>query len=247
MTSAAALVGGENRVGALDERARIHAALGEPSRLAVVDRLVLGDASPGELARDLALPGNLLAHHLKVLEQAGVVHRTRSEADRRRTYVGLVPAALTALVPRATLCAPRVVFVCSHNSARSRLAASLWSGKSTVPASSAGTHPAARVHPGAVATARRHRLHLGAGRPVHVSGVLRPGDLVVAVCDAAHEHLGARAAERLHWSVPDPVRIGTAEAFEHAVVDLADRVGRLAQAVEPTREETSDEPDLDPS
>jgi len=228
-------VSDEQGADVLAHRARVHAALGEPIRLAVVDRLVLGDASPGELARDLALPGNLLAHHLKVLEQAGVVHRTRSEADRRRIYIGLVPAALTALVPRPTLSAPRVVFVCSHNSARSRLAASLWSGKSTVPASSAGTHPTARVHPGALAAARRHRLHLGAGRPVHVNGVLRPDDLVVAVCDAAHEHLGALAAGRLHWSVPDPVRVGTAEAFEHAVADLADRVGRLAQAVESTR------------
>lgn len=219
---------------ALVDRARVHAALGEPSRLAIVDRLVLGDASPGELAGDLALPGNLLAHHLNVLERAGVVRRTRSEADRRRTYVGLVPAAVTTLLPRASLRVPRVVFVCSHNSARSQLAASLWSGKSTVPASSAGTHPARAVHPGAVAAARRHRLRLGSRRPVHFSDVLRPDDLVVAVCDAAHEHLGTQSGGRLHWSVPDPVRIGTAHAFEDTVRALADRVGRLAEAVEPT-------------
>jgi ArsR family transcriptional regulator, arsenate/arsenite/antimonite-responsive transcriptional repressor / arsenate reductase (thioredoxin) len=219
---------------ALVDRARVHAALGEPSRLAIADRLVLGDASPGELAGDLVVPGNLLAHHLNVLEQAGVIRRSRSEADARRTYVGLVPSALAALVLWATLRAPRVVFVCSHNSARSRLAASLWSGRSAVPASSAGTHPARAVHPGARAAARRHRINLGSRRPVHVSDVLRPDDLIVAVCDAAHEHLGAQAPGRLHWSVPDPVRIGTADAFEDAVRDLADRVGRLAEAVEST-------------
>jgi len=213
-------------------RARVHSALGEPSRLAIVDRLVLGDASPGELAGALGLPGNLVAHHLNVLEQAGVVHRTRSEGDRRRIYVGLVPAAMTALVPRGLARAPRVVFVCSHNSARSRLAAALWSRRSTVPTASAGTHPAARVHPGAVAAARRHRLRIGSGRPVHIADVLLPDDLVVAVCDTAHEHLGARATDRLHWSVPDPVRAGTDEAFEHAVTEIADRVGRLADAVE---------------
>jgi protein-tyrosine-phosphatase len=221
--------------GALIDRARLHAALGEPSRLAIIDRLVLGDASPGELGRALGLPGNLVAHHLNVLEQAGIVRRNRSEADRRRTYVCLVSTALTALVPRAGLRAPRILFVCSHNSARSQLAASIWSGRSTVPASSAGTQPAREVHPGAVAAARRHRLRLGSRRPLHVSDVLRPDDLVVAVCDAAHEHLGARVPGRLHWSVPDPARIGTADAFEDAVLELTDRVGRLAEAVEPTQ------------
>ncbi|MGH8823400.1 MAG: helix-turn-helix domain-containing protein [Jiangellaceae bacterium] len=213
-------------------RVRVHAALGEPSRLAVVDRLVVGDASPGELADALGLPGNLLAHHLRVLEQAGVVHRSRSEGDRRRTYLSLVPAAMIALVPRALVRAPRVVFICSHNSARSQLAAALWSRRSTVPTASAGTHPAGRVHPGAIAAARRHRLGLRSGRPIHVADVLLPDDLVVAVCDTAHEHLGPSATNRLHWSVPDPVRAGTDDAFEHAVTDIADRVGRLADVVE---------------
>src|SRR2546422_8366321 len=104
-------------------RARLHAALGEPARLAIVDRLVLGDASPTELGRELGLPSNLLAHHLKLLEQAGVVERSRSEGDRRRTYLRLRPASLAGLHPAGTLSAPRVVFVCTHNSARSQLAA----------------------------------------------------------------------------------------------------------------------------
>ena len=37
-------------------RARIHAALGDPARLTMVDILTLGDASPGELAQALELP-----------------------------------------------------------------------------------------------------------------------------------------------------------------------------------------------
>ncbi len=68
----------------VERRARIHAALGDPARLAIVDTLGLGDASPGEIGHDLGLPTNLVAHHVKVLSEAGLVVRTRSEGDRRR-------------------------------------------------------------------------------------------------------------------------------------------------------------------
>ena len=44
-------------------------------------------------------PSNLLAHHVKVLERAGVVTRHRSEGDRRRTYLTLAPDALDTLRP----------------------------------------------------------------------------------------------------------------------------------------------------
>ena len=73
----------------VERRAAVHAALGEPVRLAIVDRLGPGDASPGELAEAVGLGSNLLAHHLKVLEEAGVIRRVRSEGDRRRSYVQL--------------------------------------------------------------------------------------------------------------------------------------------------------------
>lgn len=215
-------------------RARVYAALGDPARLAIVDRLAWGDASPGELGRELGLASNLLAHHVKLLEQVGVVERSRSEGDHRRNYLRLVPAALSGLAPGGGLQAPRVVFVCTHNSARSQIAAALWARRSQVPAASAGTEPARTVHPLAVATARDHGLSLGCSRTAHVDAVLRPGDLVVAVCDNAHEHLGERAAGRLHWSVPDPARLGTSDAFGTAFQDLANRIDRLAPAVQPS-------------
>jgi protein-tyrosine-phosphatase/DNA-binding HxlR family transcriptional regulator len=211
------------------ERARVHAALGEPARLAIVDRLVWGDASPTEIGLALGLASNLLAHHLKLLEQAGVIERSRSEGDRRRTYLRLCPDALTGLAPAGLRTAPRVVFVCTHNSARSQLAAALWAQQSPVPAASAGTHPAARVHPRAVAVARSRGVSLARARTSRVEEVLHEGDLVVAVCDNAHEELGTR--DRLHWSVPDPARIDTDVAFERAFTDIADRIGRLAPAV----------------
>ena len=156
----------------LAERAAIFAALGEPVRLAIVDRLMTGDASPGQLAAEVGLGSNLLAHHLGVLEQAGVIRRLPSEGDHRRSYVTLrldSPAVLAATSTGDARiwseAVGRVVFVCTGNSARSQLAAAVWNHLSSIPAASAGTHPARRVHPRAVAVARRHGLDLANAAP----------------------------------------------------------------------------------
>jgi ArsR family transcriptional regulator, arsenate/arsenite/antimonite-responsive transcriptional repressor / arsenate reductase (thioredoxin) len=207
-------------------RARVHAALGDPVRLAIADALAVGDASPGEIASRLGMASNLVAHHLNVLSEAGVIERSRSEADRRRTYVRLRPSALTAL-PTPVIAAPRrVVFVCTRNSARSQLAAALWAAHSTVPVASAGTQPADRVNPRAVKVAQRHGLAVNPLKTAHIGDVASQGDLIIAVCDHAHETL-APSAGRLHWSVSDPVPVGTDKAFEAAFADIAARIERL--------------------
>ena len=56
----------------LEARARVHAALADPARLAIVDGLTIGDASPGELGRLVGQPTNLVAHHLGVLDRRPV-------------------------------------------------------------------------------------------------------------------------------------------------------------------------------
>jgi protein-tyrosine-phosphatase len=211
------------------ERAARHAALAEPVRLQIVDLLTLGDWSPGELQVRLGLPSNLLAHHLNVLESAGVVGRGRSEADRRRSYVRLDSAALRELTVGQTVSATRVVFVCTANSARSQLAEALWSRASAVPAASGGTHPAERIEPTAIETARRHGLRLGNRRPRLLDEIRRPGDYIVTVCDNAHEELAV--VDGLHWSVPDPVRAGVPAAFESAFEELPRRVDGLTPRV----------------
>jgi ArsR family transcriptional regulator, arsenate/arsenite/antimonite-responsive transcriptional repressor / arsenate reductase (thioredoxin) len=207
-------------------RAAMHAALADPARLHIIDTLGAGDTSPSELAAVLAMPSNLLAHHLHVLEQAGLITRRRSEGDRRRTYLQLVPGALESLIPPAASTAARVLFVCTANSARSHLAAALWRRASAVPAASAGTHPAARIEPGAIAAARRHRLPMRRLRPRHISDVRQHGDLVITVCDLAHEELGRQAA--VHWSVPDPVPAGDTASFDAALTELSHRIEHFA-------------------
>ncbi|QXJ24224.1 helix-turn-helix domain-containing protein [Actinomadura graeca] len=208
-------------------RAAAHHALGDPARLAIVEALVVGDLAPGELGHTLGLPSNLLAHHLRVLQAAGLIGRTRSDADRRRTYVRLIPSALRALDPVTPLTVLRVVFVCTRNGARSPLAAAIWADRSPIPATSAGVRPAPRVHPRAVSTARRHGLRLQSHDTAHVDDVLTSTDLIVTVCDNARRELGP-APRRTHWSIPDPGPAGTEEIFEEVFEQLAERIDWLA-------------------
>lgn len=210
----------------LERRAAVHAALADPARLAITDTLGEGDASPSELAGMLAMPSNLLAHHLRVLEEAGLVTRHRSEGDKRRTYLRLVPGTVNTLTRPAARTARRVLFVCTANSARSHLAAALWRQASKVPAASAGTHPAEAIDPGAIDAAGRHRLPLPRLRPRHITEVRHDGDLIVTVCDLAHEELGELAA--VHWSVPDPVPVGDPDSFDATLAELDRRVTLLA-------------------
>lgn len=237
------------------ERAQIFAALGDPLRLRMVDHLTYGDASPGELGAVTGLATNLLAFHLQTLQEAGLIRRVRSEGDKRRAYVQLRwedPDVATLVEASAAIAhapadqrVPRVVFVCTHNSARSQLAAARWSQVSDIPATSAGTHPADRVHPRALAVADRHDLGLTAPGTRYVEDTLEAGDLLVAVCDNAHEELtaapptqtltrpaGAIGRGWLHWAIPDPVATGTDDAFENAYVDIDNRVTRLAHALD---------------
>jgi protein-tyrosine-phosphatase len=215
----------------IERRAALHAALGEPVRLAMVEELVVTDRSPKELGERFALAGNLLAHHLDVLERNGLIERSISTGDRRRRYVRLVPAALADLGAATVKPVGRVLFVCTHNSARSQLAAALWRVRTGGEADSAGTHPADAVHPGAVAAARRADLDLTGSVPQHLRDV-PAADLVVTVCDRAHEALSFDGSW-WHWSIPDPAAVGTAPAFDAALGHLDTRIRNVTEDTAP--------------
>lgn len=220
-------------MGELESRAQAYAALGDPSRLAIVDLLGLADLAPGELGASLDIPTNLMAHHLQILEQAGLISRRRSEGDGRRTYVLRTPACDRLLGAGSRLPRPRgVAFICSQNSARSQLAEHYWRTISNISATSAGTHPAPRVHPDAITVARRHGLDLTHATPKLTGDILTGDELLIAVCDRAYEELDTQP---LHWSVPDPARAGSPGAFERAYDELTRRVDLLAASIEGDR------------
>lgn len=208
------------------ERAALHAALGEPVRLAIIEDLAVSDRSPKELGERFGVPTNLLAHHLDVLTDVGLIERFVSAGDRRRRYVRLVREPLARLGVATAPPAGSMVFVCSHNSARSQLAAALWRQRTRTPARSAGTHPAESVHPGAIDAARRAGLDLRDARP-QMLGSVDPGETVVTVCDRAHEEL-TPADDWWHWSLPDPVDDGRPEAFDNVVAALDTRIRTIS-------------------
>ena len=115
------------------------------------------------------------------------------------------------------------------------MAAALWQAESRVPGESAGTSPADAVHPMAVQTAARHGLDLTDARPRSLGEIDSKPDLVVTVCDEAHEMLSGRPQQRLHWSIPDPVKVEMPEVFEQAFCFLRQRVSTLAAKVDESR------------
>lgn len=79
----------------LDDRLdRAFAALADPVRRGIVARLSRGPATVNELAEPFAISLQAVSKHISVLEQAGLVTRTR-EAQRRPVH--LAPAALEEL------------------------------------------------------------------------------------------------------------------------------------------------------
>ena len=58
------------------------AALGDPTRLAILERLAEGDATVKELAQPFSMSLPAISRHLKVLERAGLITRGRTAQAR---------------------------------------------------------------------------------------------------------------------------------------------------------------------
>lgn len=215
----------------LAARATVHSALGDENRLRIVDALWLNDLSPRALQDLLGVDSNLMSHHLGVLERAGIVFRTTSSGDARRRYVSARLDVLDGLMPPRRLEAESVLFVCSHNSARSQLAAALMGSRATVAVESAGPDPSARVHPKAVAVAGERGLDISGAVSKGYEAVGRAADVVVSVCDRAFESEIPFSGARFHWSIPDPVESNRLMSFRHVFEEISGRVDHLAGAI----------------
>ena len=128
----------------------------------------------------------------------------------------------------------RVLVLCTGNSCRSQMAegwinhvlGDRWEARS------AGTAPAARVHPLAVRAMAESGVNISAGRPEPVAASLdQPWDLVVTVCDSAREACPTfpRPVPKLHLSFFDPAAAeGSAEermaVFRRVRDEIRDRL-----------------------
>jgi len=133
---------------------------------------------------------------------------------------------------------PRVLFVCTHNSARSQMAEALLRARcgDRLEALSAGTEPRG-VHPRAVRAMAEVGIDLRGARSKGVAEALAGGDadIVVTVCDRARETcpwVPARL-ETLHRSFEDPSAAPESEqeqAFRRVRDEITEWIDQVAPA-----------------
>ena len=128
----------------------------------------------------------------------------------------------------------RVLFLCSHNSARSQMAEGFLRSfaRDRFEVESAGT-TATRVHPLAIAAMREAGVDISRQRSKSVDDVGEGWDVVVTVCDA-HCPVPPRSGMKLSWRFPDPsAATGTDEerlaAFRKVRDGIQARVRLLAK------------------
>jgi ArsR family transcriptional regulator, arsenate/arsenite/antimonite-responsive transcriptional repressor / arsenate reductase (thioredoxin) len=223
--------------------------------------LTTSDQRVQELVALVGEPMNLVSYHLKKLRDDGVVSTRRSEADGRDVYYSLdmgrlhdlYQAAGAALHPAlgqvadvsvAHQIAPkRVLFVCTHNSARSQMAEGLTSHAAgqQIEVHSAGSHPT-RLHPDAIRAMDALGIDIRGQQSKHLHDFEgQTFDYVITVCDRAREICPVFPGEgaQIHWGFVDPTKmVDAAErrcAFDRIACQLTTRIEYFLKTL-PTNE-----------
>jgi len=230
--------------------------LSDPLRWQVVVELGRSDRRVGELVQLVGKPQNLVSYHLAELRQAGILRARRSSADGRDVYYcadlfrcrdllneagrslhpGLSLASTQPAVAARRRARPRVLFLCTGNSARSQIAEAVIGHRSagTVEARSAGSHPKP-LHPNAVRVMAERGIDIS-GRPTKsLTRFTRTRfDRVITLCDKVREICPEFPGSPIaaHWSIADPAAAGDSDemtypAFEHVADEIDDRVALL--------------------
>ena len=230
--------------------------IGHPQRWRLVEELARSDRRVNELVDAVDAPSNLVSYHLRKLRQGELVHERRSSADARDVYYALDLDRLRQLYSETARSlhpglmepegpqpegsrrrdrAVRVLFLCTHNSARSQMAEGILRhlGGERFEVFSAGSQPS-RVHPLAIRVMAKRQIDISGQKSKHMATFAdETFDYVITVCDLASEVCPVfPGAERIHWSIPDPSAVEGAErekaaAFEHAGNDLLTRIRYL--------------------
>ena len=221
-----------------------------------------------ELVKQIKQPHNLISYHLKRLRLQQLVSERRSSADARDIYYSLnldrfrqmysetgqalhpaasepiaTPQPQTNTVSESPI---RVLFLCTHNSARSQMAEGLLRelGHNKVEVFSAGTEPAG-IHPLAIKVMSGRGIDLRTQRSKHLEEYLgQEFDYVITVCDRVREVCPVFPGEpdHIHWSFPDPTAIEgnrkTQESgFEDTARQLTVRIQYLLLMIDRRRKE----------
>jgi ArsR family transcriptional regulator, arsenate/arsenite/antimonite-responsive transcriptional repressor / arsenate reductase (thioredoxin) len=239
--------------------------LADPLRWQLLQALGRSDRRVHELTALAGKPQNVVSYHLRELRNGGLVSAHRSSADGRDTYYrvdlercgrllcatgaalhpGLRLGVLSADAPTRRRRSPRVLFLCTGNSARSQMAEALLVQMSghTVDPRSAGSHPKV-LHPEAVRVMAERGIDISGCSTKHLRRFTRTHfDQVITLCDRVREVCPdfPRHPTLAHWSIPDPaLEDGDSvhAAFERTAEDLESRIAYLLpQLTEPSHEE----------
>ena len=228
---------------------------GHKVRWRLLGELARSDRTVHELTGLVGDAQNLVSYHLGKLRDAGLVSVRRSSADGRDAYYtvdltrfrALLSSTADALHPglRADRpvgvddrgLEPRVLFLCTGNSARSQIAEALVRERSagTIHAYSAGSHPKP-LHPNAI---RVMRENFGIDLDGHESKHLEvyadhEFDWVISLCDKVREVCPEFPGDptTIHWSIADPAAgqvddDASYPAFQLLAAELETRIGFL--------------------
>ena len=232
--------------------------LGNEVRWLIVTTLAGSDRRVNELVERTGRPANLVSYHLGQLRAARVVAERRSSADARDVYYSLDLERLQAALrlstgaihpglwpePSLTLAAAgaadavdvspvRVLFLCTHNSARSQMAEAILRHRAggTVDVRSAGSHPTF-VHPLALRTLAEMSIDASGLHPKPLDSFAADRfDFVITLCDRVREVCPSWPGEpqQVHWSLADPSVVDASEeeavlAFRATAIELSRRV-----------------------
>jgi protein-tyrosine-phosphatase len=224
--------------------------LAHPLRWQLLVSLKKSDQRVQELVEHLQQPYNLVSYHLKLLHNSGFVSQRKSDADGRDSYYHLILDKLQAeyqaaglaispswnwiqIPPKHTFQTPmRVLFLCTHNSARSQMAEGLLRhlGGDNFLVTSAGSQPHP-VHPDAIAAMNHLGIDISQQHSKHLDDIKGQGfDVAITVCDRVREEcLNYNFCQsNIHWSIADPSRIlepmKRQQAFTATAQELALRI-----------------------
>jgi len=230
-------------------------------RWRLVAALARSDHQVHELVRLVGQPANLVSFHLRRLRSEHLVTERRSSADARHVYYSLdldrlrklYFAAGDALHPGLSVVTEthepaglhggepvRVLFLCTHNSARSQMAEAIMRqlGGDGVEVFSAGSEPST-VHPDATATLAAIHIDISSAASKHLDNYCTQRfDYIITVCDRVRETCPVfpNDPERIHWSFPDPSLIEEPAArgreFEQIALQLQHRIRFLLTLIE---------------
>ena len=231
--------------------------LADPVRWRLLDELARSDRRVSELCELVDKPQSLVSYHLRELRGGGLVSARRSAADGRDTYyrgeldrcAEVLAAAGGSLHPAIDLSTsevrtvkarrgqrPRVLFLCTGNSARSQIAEALLEkmSRGSIVARSAGSAPKP-LNPNAVRVLAERGIDISGRRSKHLDKFATERfDRVVTLCDKVREVCPrfAGSPTTAHWSMADPAAEGDDDdaryrAFVRTAHEIEQRLGWL--------------------